>query len=681
MIRRISTKLVLAVLTAVVLPFVVFAFYVSDQMGARLTRHVVQQALTGLAGMLAEQVDYFLQERHQDLVQWSGLQETRRAVEESLAEKGALRANGSATSSVWNADLVARWAQDERTPADFDRERMIQRSQLTEELNRFVELKQVYDVLLLVGVDGRLVTASTRHPAGPTFEAPYLQHLFARDFGREEWFRSVLETGASAQVDHHVSPYQLFEVQDPEEIAWGYHLGFAAPVKSNVVPDKVIGVLYAVVNWYFVQEIVGTPVVRDYFRGLVNEEQEPSPYAWIWARDADTILGHPKRPLYYQSVSRDVRLPQLTQAVLDSAEGFGLYPEYEFEGERKNAAFKRCRSAEQGGFGWVVGVGIDNDDIYSTAYELRDLILGGTALVSLMAVMWTFLIARRTTDPILELQRYTRRVAEGELDVQVTIRSKDELGALAEDFNRMTRRLREQREHLVRAEKDAAWREMARQIAHDLKNPLTPIRLSIDLLERARLERPEDSDEILVRTLSLIRRQVVHLQEIAGDFYEFTGGHKLKLQQVDIGELVDEVLHLHDAWAVDLGVEVHRAGVGGSVTADLSKLRRVFVNLVSNALQAMPDGGSLYVECFLEGDHVRTSFRDTGQGLAAEAREHLFEPYFTTRSEGTGLGLAISKQVIEQMAGSIEVVSAEGGGTVATVRLAVGGPPVVEHDS
>src|SRR5262249_40582370 len=150
-----------------------------------------------------------------------------------------------------------------------------------------------------------------------------------------------------------------------------------------------------------------------------------------------------------------------------------LYPEYRFGGMEKNAAFRRCNGSF--GFGWVVGVGINNDDIYATAEELRAILMGGGAGVLVLAVSLTLLIARRTTGPIRELQRQVRRVAGGDLDARIEIHSRDELGALAEDFNRMTAELKEQRARIVKAEKDAAWREMARQIAHDIKNPLTPM--------------------------------------------------------------------------------------------------------------------------------------------------------------------------------------------------------------
>ncbi len=659
------------------LPFVVFAFYINEQIAERVTRHVVEQALMGLAKNLANELDSFVVECRQDVEQWADMPLTVEAVTESKWERGAARAAGTTPVATWDANVLAKWAREDTTPANFDRERLYWRASLTGEFDRYVTLKAEYDVLLVVGEDGRLVTCSAQHPGGALFSPEYVGSLFEYDYNDEAWFQDALTQDHIATVDHHVSPFRLLEVNDPSEPSWGYNLGFAAPIHDKNQPDKVIGVVYALVNWYYFQERVGNGVIQETFRGLVPKEKEPSPYAWIWASDADTILGHPKRSLYYQSIVNNVKLPQLTAAVRANADGWGLYPEYRFNGKTKNAAFKRCRPQELGGFGWVVGVGIDNDDIYATADELQSLLLGGTSLVLLMAVGWTLFIARRTTAPILQLQQYTRRVAEGDLDAQVDIPSDDELGALAEDLNRMTRKLKEQQDRLVKAEKDAAWREMARQIAHDIKNPLTPIRLSVDLLERARREQAPGFDTILTRTMELVRRQVVHLQEIAQNFYEFTGGHKLKLEIVDVSDVLDEVLHLHDAWAVELGVEVRRDGESARVMADVGKLRRVFVNLVSNALQAMPEGGTLFVSIERDRDRVRVSFRDTGQGLASEARAHLFEPYFTTKSEGTGLGLAISKQVIEQMGGAIELApSTEDGGTVATISL-----PVFEDDA
>jgi len=668
MIRRISTKLILAVLVAVVLPFVAFAFYINEQMSDRLTRHVVQQALLGFAKDLAGQIDYFIEERYRDLELLTPA--TDDALDDYEVERRLMvappeSADDPSGLAVWGAGPLTRWSRGEASTANLTEFK--HRSDLTRSFDLFLEVKTVYDLLLLIGADGGLVTCSSRHPEGFNLPEEYIAFLFEQDYSREPWFQDALQK-QFVQVNHHQSPYRLSAAGDSSELAWEYQLGFAAPVTDPRNPDEVRGVVYALVNWNFIQEIVSNDVVKDAFRGLV--EEDPSVYAWIWAEDADTILGHPDRMLYGKSISRDVRLPQLTRAVLADEDGYGLFPEYEFRGELKNAAFKRCRSPEEGGFDWVVGVGIDNDDIFATAGELRSLLMGGTAIVLVLAVIFTLLIARKTTGPILELQRMARRVSEGDLDAHIEITSRDELGALAEDFNRMTSELKDQRERIVKAEKDAAWREMARQIAHDIKNPLTPIKLSLDLLERARREHADGSEEILERTMELIRRQVENLQQIAGDFHEFTGGQNPNPTEIDLGELLDEVLHLHDAWAVELGVDVQREGPDARVYADLGKLRRVFVNLLSNAMQAMPEGGELFVETVVTGGDVCVSFRDTGEGIPDEAREHLFEPYFTTKSEGTGLGLAISKQVIEQMGGTIELVSVRAGrGSLATVRL------------
>ena len=683
-LRRISTKLVAAVLAAVVLPFGAFSLFLEGQMANRLTRHVVQQSLLGLAKDLARQVDAFLAERGQDLELLAREPVWREAVEAHARESGLREAAAAEgrdpvyTRPPWDALALASWAAQEdeqasRVDALFERPR----EQATARLDALCQVKEVYDLVLLVDEAGRIVTTSSLHPQGGVLALGELQRLFASDFSGEAWFQRARE-GQAVAVNHHASPLRV-EYAGPEvDPATGYQLGFALPVEFD---GQVRGVLYALVNWSHVQELVSTPRVEDSFRGLVEEGEDPSPYAWIWDADADTILGHPVRELYYQSVAEDVGLPQMTNAVLDSVEGSGLYPEYEFDGVEKNAAFQRTLPAEAGGFAWVVGVGIDNRDIYRIANELRRLLLTGTALVLLMAVGWTFLIAKRMTRPILELQRTTRRVAEGDLTAHAEIETRDELGALAADFNAMTEELSAQRERIVAAEKDAAWKEMARQIAHDIKNPLTPIQLSLDLFRRARAEDPEKAEAILGRTLDLVDRQVGRLKRIAGEFYEFTGGRKPVPARIPLVELVDEVLHLHDAWAVELGVEVERAHAerAAVVWADRDKLHRVLVNLVTNALQAMPDGGRLEVRTGLEGSAGVVEIRDTGPGIPEEARAHLFEPYFTTKSEGTGLGLAISRRVLSEMRGEIELrdVSEESGwndgpGTVARVRLPLG---------
>jgi nitrogen fixation/metabolism regulation signal transduction histidine kinase len=435
-------------------------------------------------------------------------------------------------------------------------------------------------------------------------------------------------------------------------------------VFSAAAPDDVIGVVFSLVNWSQIQELIGQPVLKDYFQGLVGPEEFSSAYGWIWASDADTIIAHADTNLYGVRVSGpEIGLPQLVE---DARAGtWGLYREYTFRGERKNAAFKHTAT-----FGWVVGVGIDNDDIFKAVRELQGLLLKATGVVLLVAVLWTLVIARRMTSPILALQQHTQAVASGDLDARIDVRSKDELGELGEAFNRMTAEIKAQREQLVKAEKDAAWREMARQVAHDIKNPLTPIKLSIDLLERARAEKSPEFDRIFDTTVQTIARQVEHLRDIASDFNALTGVHKAKPEPVEVGALVDEVLQLNAAWAAERGIAVRREGPGGRVLADPALLRRVLINLVSNAFEAMPDGGALECDVSPKGGELHVHVRDTGVGIPDDVRPHLFEPYFTTRSTGTGLGLAIARRVIEELDGTIALVPNEDGpGTLARIVL------------
>ena len=200
---------------------------------------------------------------------------------------------------------------------------------------------------------------------------------------------------------------------------------------------------------------------------------------------------------------------------------------------------------------------------------------------------------RRTTRPILELERHTRRVAGGDLDARIDVASKDELGQLAEAFNNMTQELRANRTRLIQAEKEAAWREMARQVAHEIKNPLTPIQLSVTLLKRAHDEGSPDFLSILERTTEMVQRQVEVMRRIAGDFHAFAGEQQPEPRVIDPRAVLEEVFALNAAWAKDLGVRLHVEGETATVFADPAELQRVFVNLVQNALEAMPNGGEL----------------------------------------------------------------------------------------
>lgn len=634
MIRRISTKLLLAVLAAVVLPFAGFALFVDSTMAERLSRDVVVFSLKSLAADLAGRIDRQIEQFRGDV------------------------------SYLARLDVNA-WAIDEstRTP-----EVSTFRDLLESNLDDAVEVKRAFDLFLLVDFNGRLVASNRKDSRGRPLPGEVLEALAARSFIQETWFAETFLGRPQAQ-DWHRSDLLGAPADDRPDDATDYHIAFAERVYSDVEPDTALGVFYGLVSWRAVQDDVEEPVLKSYFQGLVGEQGYSSAYAWVWAADADTILAHDDTTLYGERVSgARVGLPQMVQAA--RAQDWGLYPEYTFRGERKTAAFKHTAPPERGGFGWVVGVGIDNDDIFQAVEELQSVLFKATLAMLLVSALLTMIVARRTTQPILALRAQTQRVAGGDLDAHVEVRSRDELGELAEAFNRMTAELKRGREREIKAEKDAAWREMARQVAHDIKNPLTPIQLSIDLLKRAHDDESPQFEAIFERTVDTVRRQVAHLREIAGDFHALTGVAQARPEAVELGALCDDVLGLIAAWAQERGVEVTRRGAGGRVLADPGLLRRVLMNLVSNALEAMSGGGTLDVHVERAGTRVRVEIADSGPGIPEDVRARLFEPYFTTRTSGTGLGLPIAKRVIEDAGGTIALEPARPGpGTVARFDL------------
>jgi signal transduction histidine kinase len=631
MIRRISTKWMITALAAVVLPFLGFAWYVDKEV-AKWNATSVQYDLLSIAGEMANRLDSEIREHQIDV-------------------------------ELWGATPLTEWAIG---PFGGDE---VKFSPLLEKgFDDFIQSRRVYDLILAIDETGRLVVSNSTDPQGTRLPQDVLDNVDAHDYSVEPWFRQAMG-GEVALVDHHQSgllpPKNCAPGSHPEN----FHIGFAVPVRSQLDPKKVAGVVFSLMSWSHIQGDLLRPVRRN-IPGFASADLYRSSYAWLWMSDADTIIGHKDANLYVQKVSGDsIHLPELVAAA--RAKDWGMYPAYSFRGLRKTAAFKHCAGPDQGGFGWVLGVGVDDRDIYATVNDLHRLLVAATALALGFVVASTVIVARRTTRPILLFKEQTKRIAAGDLEARVNVHSRDELGDLAQSFNRMTQELGESRRRLVKAEKDAAWREMARQVAHEIKNPLTPIRLSVDLLKRSRDEKSPQFDAIFDRTVDLVQRQVDGLRRIASNFSAFAGAHKPVPEVVDARAVLEEVLDLNAAWAAECGVAIERSLVSALVFVDRGELRRVVINLVSNALEAMSRGGTLSASLKrLEDGKVEIAIQDTGAGISTEVLKRLFEPYFTTRSGGTGLGLAIARRLVEEMAGAIEILPRPGGqGTLARVVL------------
>lgn len=300
------------------------------------------------------------------------------------------------------------------------------------------------------------------------------------------------------------------------------------------------------------------------------------------------------------------------------------------------------------------------------------LLVGGAGI--LLAILLSSWAASRVTRPVEELAAAAREVATGNLHMEVVVSSQDEVGELAEAFNRMTGELLEQRERLLQAERVAAWRELARRLAHELKNPLFPLQLTVENLIRARAQSPQVFEEIFRESSVTLLAEINNLKQIVSRFSEFSKMPQPQLQLVQVNDVVRGIARLFQAQleSRDGGSIQCRVVLDETlepIAADTELLHRALSNLVLNAMDAMPEGGTLTLRTQGETSLVRIDVDDTGPGLTPEECERVFTPYYTSKKHGTGLGLAIVQSVVSDHGGTISVRSEPGRGTSFTIEL------------
>jgi nitrogen fixation/metabolism regulation signal transduction histidine kinase len=292
----------------------------------------------------------------------------------------------------------------------------------------------------------------------------------------------------------------------------------------------------------------------------------------------------------------------------------------------------------------------------------------------LLAIVLSGWAAARVTRPVEQLAQAARDVAEGNWNTQVPIESSDEVGELAASFNRMTHQLLEHKERLVQTERVAAWRELARRLAHELKNPLFPLQLTVENLLRARQHSPEQFEETFQESSSTLLAEISNLKTIISRFSEFSRMPQPRLQSVDLNEIVRNVARLfqaqlHTPGRPPIECKLEIAEAMDPVAADPELMHRALSNLVLNAMDAMPEGGVLTLHTRQTEDRALVEVSDTGTGLTPEECDRLFTPYYTSKAHGTGLGLAIVQSVVSDHGGRVSVRSQTGRGTTFQIEL------------
>jgi nitrogen fixation/metabolism regulation signal transduction histidine kinase len=251
------------------------------------------------------------------------------------------------------------------------------------------------------------------------------------------------------------------------------------------------------------------------------------------------------------------------------------------------------------------------------------------------------------------------------------------VGDLARSFNNMTRQLSDQRDKLLQAERVAAWRELARRLAHELKNPLMPLQITVENMVRAKKLPKKQFDEVFKESTATLTEEIDNLKTIVGRFSDFSKLPKPEAVEMDAREAVRRVVKLYGPALEEKHIELGTS-IGAEplpILGDSELLHRALSNLVLNAMDAMPEGGTLTVSAVRAKETARISVSDTGAGLTPEECERLFTPYYTTKQHGTGLGLAIVQSVVADHNGTIAVESVEGGGARFVIGL-----PLVENE-
>lgn len=296
------------------------------------------------------------------------------------------------------------------------------------------------------------------------------------------------------------------------------------------------------------------------------------------------------------------------------------------------------------------------------------LLFGVTAIVFLAVALVATAFANRIAAPIHQLTEATKRLSLGDLEVQVNARADGEIGELIRSFETMTRDLKRSRENLVQYERELAWKEMAKQVAHEIKNPLTPMKLAIQHLRQTYSDKVENFGEIFEEVTQMVIRQVDALGRIASEFSRFARMPKSRLEKLSVNDVLREAVSLFeqdDRVQCEMKLEPRLP----PIMADREELRRAFINIIRNGIQAMNGAGKILVSSALVHDGIEIRIRDFGAGIPDEIRGKLFQPNFSTKTDGMGLGLAIVKKTLEDMNGTIALDSVVNEGTTAIIHI------------
>ena len=315
----------------------------------------------------------------------------------------------------------------------------------------------------------------------------------------------------------------------------------------------------------------------------------------------------------------------------------------------------------------------EKEQLTTATREIVEFLVLLSAFFAVLVVVFSRGIRSMIIVPVGKLLAGTRAVGLGDLDVRIEHRSRDEMMTLIEGFNAMIRSLRAREQELAEMSKKVAWTEMARKVAHEIKNPLTPIQLSAEHVLKVYEDKRGDLDKTLRESMSYIIGEVESLRRVAQDFMEIARDTTLRKEPLDLRAVVEEtVLPYRRLLDESVRFKVVAEGADFLMAGDAGKLRTALRNIVANAVEAVGRQGEVAVTVGRRGPALTVAVRDSGPGMSRETAERVFDLYFSTKDSGTGLGLPIAKKIVEEHGGTIRVASEPGRGTTVTIELPAG---------
>ena len=287
--------------------------------------------------------------------------------------------------------------------------------------------------------------------------------------------------------------------------------------------------------------------------------------------------------------------------------------------------------------------------------------------ITIFVLLLFFISFYLITKPLQRLQSATVRLSKGDLSTEVQESRFSPLNDLIQSFNTMTKELNSSRKRLIQAEKESVWRDMARVLAHEIKNPLTPIRLSIERLERKYYSSSKDFDQVFGNVKKTIHEEVNNLQTLASEFSQFARLPVARPVNYSIHDQLQEIIKPYqDKAKITLSINAE----SNHISADVDQMKQVFTNLIQNSIQSLEsDNRLIEIETSSNTHYIQVMIKDHGQGIDPKDLDKIFEPYFSKREKGTGLGLAIVKRIIEQHDGTITAASEPGAGATFTLTF------------